>query len=424
MMRNVKVLQHVNLFSEAIAVREETYRPITHVIKTVKTKRVESIDLLRGVVMVIMAIDHVRDYFHYDAFFYDPTDLSKTNTALFFTRFITHYCAPVFVFLSGISAYLYGTKKNKKQLSLFLLTRGIWLLLAELFIVSLFRTFNTSFTYINFQVIGAIGICMMLLSAIIYMPKPLIFFTGAAIVLFHNTLDAVHVPGNDLPAFLWSLLHEAKHFSFEQYDVYVRYPVLPWLGVMILGYCAGTLYAPGVNTAKRKRILFSTGIGAVVLFIMLRSVNLYGDAATWSVQKDNLFSLLSFLNVTKYPPSLLYVLITLGPALIFLSLAERPLNRLTEKLVIFGRVPMFYYLAHILLIHVLAIIAALVTGYPAMVILTGPVDATTQLKGYGFDLPVVYLIWLGLILFLFPFCKWFDTYKRKHQAKQWWLSYL
>jgi uncharacterized membrane protein len=423
-MSKIKTFPYVNSFSESIAVREETYQFTKPIAKTIKTKRVESIDLLRGTVMVIMALDHVRDYFHYDAFFYDPTNISKTNAALFFTRFITHYCAPVFVFLSGISAYLYGTKKSKKQLSFFLLTRGVWLVLAELFIVSLFRTFNTSFTYVNFQVIGAIGVCMMLLSAIIYMPKSLIFFTGAAIILFHNTLDTVHVSGNDLPAFLWSLLHDAKHFSFGRFDVYVRYPVLPWLGVITLGYYAGGLYAPGFDAAKRRKILFFTGIGAIALFIMLRFVNLYGDAATWSIQKNNLFSLISFLNVTKYPPSLLYVLITLGPALIFLSLAERPLNRLTQKLVIFGRVPMFYYLAHILLIHALAIIAALVTGYPAMVILTGPVDATAQLKGYGFDLPVVYLIWIGLILFLFPFCKWFDTYKRKHQAKKWWLSYL
>jgi uncharacterized membrane protein len=422
-MNNSEITQYKYSFSESLAASEEAYYVSTPVRKTVKSRRVESIDLLRGIVMIIMALDHVRDYFHYDAFLYDPTDLSKTNVFLFFTRFITHYCAPVFVFLAGVSAYLYGSKKDKKELSVFLLTRGVWLVLVELFIVSLFRTFNPSYTYVNLQVIWAIGTCMIILSAVVYMPKLLIFVTGTVLIAAHNMLDTMHVAGNNVQAFLWSLLHEAKHFSFAGFYVYVHYPVLPWLGVMILGYCTGTLYTKHYSAAKRKRILLYAGIGAIAAFIILRSGNIYGDAAIWSVQKDTTFSLLSFFNVTKYPPSLLYILVTLGPALIFLTVAEKPLNTITRKIVIIGRVPMFYYLAHILVIHILAVIAALATGYPAMMVLNNSVDASPGLKGYGFDLQTVYFIWIGLILLLYPFCKWFEKYKRTHQSNQW-LSYL
>jgi len=396
----------------------------TAVFPEIKRKRIESIDLLRGIVMIIMALDHVRDYFHRDAFLYSPTDLTQTSISLFFTRFITHYCAPVFVFLAGISACLYGVKKTKKELAFYLFTRGIWLVMAELFIVSLFRTFNPSYTYLNLQVIWAIGICMIILSAIIFLPRSLILLTGVVLITAHNLLDTVHVPGNNLQAFLWSVLHDVNHFTLGQFDFYVHYPVLPWLGVMILGYYGGSLYVPVYDFKKRKKILLLTGFAAIVLFIILRSGNWYGDAAKWSGQKDPVFSLLSFLNVTKYPPSLLYILITLGPALVFLAFAEKPLNAFTEKIVIFGRVPMFYYLLHILLIHVLASIAAIATGYPAMLVLSNRVDATPALKGYGFDLSTVYIVWIGLILFLYPFCKRFDQYKRTHQLKNHWLTYL
>ena len=361
--------------------------------------------------MIIMAIDHVRDYFHRDAFFYDPTDLTQTNIALYFIRWITHFCAPVFVFLAGTSAYLFGVKKRKKELSFFLLTRGVWLVLVELFIVVLFRSFNPSYTYLNLQVIFAIGISMIALSAIIYLNRYIILLTGLLLIAAHNLFDTVHVGGNSFSAFLWSILHDVNHFAFGRFNIYVRYPVLPWIGIMTLGYHLGSLYASGYDPLKRKKNLLLLGIGSIVLFIILRSGNWYGDAAHWSVQKTFIFSLLSFLNVTKYPPSFLYILITLGPALVFLSFAEKPLNILTKKITIFGRVPMFYYLAHILLIHILATIAALMTGYPEMIVLNNGVNFIPALKGYGFDLAIVYLVWIGLVLLLYPFCKWFDRYK-------------
>ena len=390
----------------------------------INTRRIESIDLLRGVVMIIMALDHVRDYFHYDAFYYSPTDLTQTNVPLFFTRFITHYCAPVFVFLAGTSAYLYGAKRSKKELSFFLLSRGMWLVFIELFIVVLFRTFNPSYTYLNLQVIWAIGVSMIALSAIIYMNKKLILLTAVLLVAAHNLLDAMHVYGNGLLAVFWSFLHDVNHFTFGRVDLYVRYPVLPWLGIMTIGYYLGSLYVSDYDPVKRRKKLLIAGIGSITLFIILRSGNWYGDAAPWTVQKNFAFSLLSFLNVNKYPPSLLYVLITLGPALIFLALTEKKLNAWTEKIAIFGRVPMFYYLGHIFLIHILAVIAALVTGYPEMVILNNAVNSIQALKGYGFNLLTVHLFWIIHVVVMYPFCKWYDVYKRTHQSEYWWLSYL
>lgn len=388
------------------------------------TKRIESIDLLRGVVMIIMALDHVRDYFHYDAFIYSPTDLSQTNVPLFFTRFITHYCAPVFVLLAGMSAYISGTKKSRKELSFFLWTRGLWLVFAELFLVSLFRTFNPTYMYLNLQVIWTIGMSMIALSAIIYMNRRLILLTAIVLIAAHNLLDTVHVQGSGFLAVAWSFLHDVNHFTFGKLNLYVKYPVLPWLGIMTLGYYLGFLYTPGYDQAKRRSALLRLGTGMIIIFILFRITNFYGDAAQWSVQKNPVFSLLSFLNVSKYPPSLLYTLVTLGPALIFLALTEKPLNKWTAKVVIIGRVPMFYYLAHILLIHILAIVAALCTGYPEMIVLKKHVNETLELKGYGFDLGAVYLIWIIHILLLYPFCKWFDQYKRAHQSRYRWLSYL
>lgn len=394
-------------------------------ITALKRDRIESIDLLRGIVMIIMALDHVRDYFHHDAFLYSPTDINKTNVFLFFTRFVTHYCAPVFVFLAGISAYLYGSKRSKRELSFYLLTRGLWLVLVELFIVTLAWTFNPSYPVFNLQVIWAIGISMIVLSAIIYLKRIYILLTGIVLIAAHNLLDTVHVPGNGLATFLWSLLHEPADFVVGRFAIFVRYPVLPWIGIMALGYFFGGLYNAEYDTVKRKKTLLYTGFAAIAFFILLRYFNFYGDAAPFSVQRNTVFSILSFLNVTKYPPSLLYTLITLGPAIIFLSLAEKPLNTITKKIVVFGRVPFFYYVIHLYLIHLLAIIGAVISGYNwSAMILSDRVNRVPALKSYGFNLLTVYFIWIGLIVFLYPCCKWFDRYKRDHQSMQRWLSYL
>jgi uncharacterized membrane protein len=391
----------------------------------VKRKRIESIDLLRGIVMIIMALDHVRDYFHYDAFLYDPTDLSHTNIFLYFTRFITHYCAPVFVFLAGISAYLYGTKKSKKELAYYLFTRGMWLVFAELFIITLAWTFNPSYPIFNLQVIWAIGISMIVLSAMIFMSRTLILLTAMVLIAGHNFLDNIHVPGTGSAAFLWSFLHEPGDFVFGHFDIFIRYPVVPWIGVIALGYYFGGLYDHSYAPAKRRQILSSIGFAVIALFLFLRIFNIYGDAAHWSPQKNVVLTLLSLLNVTKYPPSLLYILITLGPAVILLSHIEKPLNAFTKKIAVFGRVPFFYYVLHLYLIHLLAVIGATLLGYNwTDMILSNRVNRVVALKGYGFNLSIVYIVWILLVLFLYPCCKWFDRYKRTHQPNKRWLTYL
>lgn len=395
-------------------------------LSSIRSKRIESIDLLRGVVMIIMALDHVRDYFHASAYIYDPTDLSRTSPAIFFTRWITHFCAPIFMLLAGVSACLYGAKKGRKELSFFLFTRGIWLILLELFVVTLEWTFNPHYPTFILQVIWAFGISMLVLSVLIYLPRPMIALIGVALIAAHNLLDTHHVPGNTLPAFGWAFLHEQLFFHFGSLGVMVGYPILPWIGIICLGYCLGDVYSPEVEPAQRKKTLLSLGFGLIVLFVLLRFSNWYGDHALWSIQKNALYSFMSFLNTTKYPPSLLYVLMTMGPALVFLAVMEKPLNRVTEKIVIFGRVPMFFYLIHIAFIHVLAILAAVLSHHPwwVMVNLTTWVTANAQLQGYGFSLLVVYAVWILVMALLYPLCRRFDGYKRAHQAEKKWLSYF
>jgi len=400
-------------------------------------KRIESIDLLRGVVMVIMALDHVRDYFSRDAFLFDPADMTKTDGIFFFTRWITHFCAPIFIFLSGIAACLYGTRTTKKELSIFLLTRGAWLILLEVFVVTLAWTFNPTYPIHNLQVIWAIGFGMIALAGLIHLDKRLILLTGLLLVAGHNLLDNIHASGHGPLSFLWSFLHEPGSYKFGNALYMIRYPVLPWVGVMTIGYYLGGLYATGFDPEMRKVTLLSLGFGAISLFLVLRSWDVYGDPSHWSVQHNAILTVCSFLNVTKYPPSLLYILMTLGPAMIFLVFAERwqsrvsypipfkPLKPLREKITVFGRVPMFYYLAHLYLIHALAMTAAVLQGYKASdMILGGRVNASAALKGYGFSIGIVYLVWIGVILLLYPLCQKYDQYKRAHLRQYWWLSYL
>jgi len=404
-------------FSEGLA----SHTPL----KKAMTRRIESIDLLRGLVMIIMALDHVRDYFHKTAFLYSPEDLNHTTVILFFTRWITHFCAPVFVFLAGVSAHLYGVKKTKKELSVFLFTRGLWLVFAELFILSLFRTFNPSYHFFNLQVIWVIGISMMFLSAMIYLKPSILLVTGILLIAGHNLLDNVHVTGNNLPAFLWALLHETGYFKFGDFTFHVHYPAIPWIGIMAVGYYMGNLFVRGYDAGKRRTVLLSVGLIASALFMVIRYINVYGDLSHWSFQKNIPFTILSFLNVTKYPPSLLYVLMTLGPAMIFLALTENRINALAKRITIFGRVPMFYYMIHILLIHLLALGAAVVTGYKwSDMVLTTMINRSPALKGYGFSLLTVYIVWVALIVILYPVCKWFDQYKRSHRSGKWWLTYV
>lgn len=395
----------------------------------VTRRRIESIDVLRGLVMVIMALDHARDYFHGAAYIYDPLDLQQTTPFLFFTRWITHFCAPIFMFLAGVSAYLYGQKNGRKALSFFLLTRGLWLILLEMFIVTPGWLFNFHFTAYILQVIWAFGVSMIVLSALVYLNRTAILLIALVLIGGHNLLDdldKVQVAGNSLSALFWAFLHVQKPFTYGSYLVFMGYPILPWIGLIAAGYYLGSQYGSGIAPATRKKNFARLGWLLLGLFLLIRLANIYGDPYRWSVQRSTVYTILSFFNVTKYPPSLLYCLLTIGPALLFLAYAEKPLNAVTGKLVIFGRVPMFYYLLHIYLFHALAVAGAVIAGHPAsdMVSLTTWVTANTQLKGYGFSLWVVYGVWIVGVVALYPLCKWFAEYKRAHQAEKKWLSYL
>jgi len=386
--------------------------------------RIESIDLLRGLVMIIMALDHVRDYFHADAFLYAPTDLSKTNAFLFFTRWITHFCAPIFMFLSGTSAFIVGARKGKKYLSKFLFTRGLWLIFLEVTVISFAWYFNLHFTIIDFLVIWALGISMIALAALIYLPLYTIAIISLVMVFGHDLLNNVHVPGTGLASFGWALLHEQQLFNYGGYQFFVGYPIIPWIGVMALGYCLGKLYIQGYNESKRKKMLLQLGATAILLFTVLRFVNVYGDPSPWLKQSSILLTFLSFINVSKYPPSLLYLLITLGPALLFLAFTEKTKSWLAAQTIIIGRVPMFYYIVHLYLIHLAAMIATYFCGFTwkDMILVTW-VSFDPKLRGYGFSLGVVYLIWFLLIALLYFLCRWYERYKKTH-IQQWWLSYL
>ncbi len=391
-----------------------------------RTKRIESIDLLRGIVMVIMALDHVRDYFHAGNFLYSPDDMTQTNAPVFFTRWLTHFCAPVFVFLAGTSAFLVGERKTKKELSLFLLKRGLWLMLLELTVISFAWNFDPGFLFFRLQVIWVLGLGMVIMSLLIYLPPKLILVTGLIILFAHNLLDNIHATGNSWRDILWGELHERKRFTIGGHIISTGYPIIPWLGIMMLGYCFGGLYKKGMDAALRKKWLLILGSAAIVLFLLLRGINIYGDMKPWELQHSHVLTICSFLNVTKYPPSLLYTLMTLGPALILLRLLEKPLNRMGTMLARIGRVPLFFYILHLFLIHLLAIGAVVWSGRPwtDMIFVTNmnPKDSP-WLAGYGFSLVATYLVWIIVVLLLYPLCKWYDKYKSSHKEK-WWLSYL
>ncbi|MDP1727154.1 MAG: heparan-alpha-glucosaminide N-acetyltransferase domain-containing protein [Bacteroidota bacterium] len=389
------------------------------------TNRIFSIDLLRGIVMILMALDHVRDFMHNDAFLHEPLDLTSTTPLLFFTRWITHYCAPVFVFLSGVSAYLMGLKKNKAELAGFLIKRGLWLIFIEFAIVGLGWTFDLHYKIFVFQVIGAIGMSMFILGLLVRLPYTLIFIIGIALVFGHNLLDNIEFSMEGILGLMGSLMHGHAFTVFpvtQNHSLLIIYGFLPWTGIMLCGYCVGKLFEPNQYPGKRKKVLLYAGINLLILFIALRLINAYGDPAYWMVQKNSFYTFLSFINVNKYPPSLMYTCLTLGPALILISLTENLRNPFTQKMAVFGRVPFFYYIIHIYVIHLITVIVFYATGFSTADIQTPGSPFLFRPATLGFNLYFVYAIWIGLIIVLYPICSWYNNYKTKN--KHWWLSYL
>ncbi len=390
---------------------------------TIITKtRIQSIDLLKGLVMVIMALDHCRDYFHYSAFFFDATDPEQTTWAIFITRFITHFCAPAFSFLAGVSAFMIGKRKPINELSSFLFKRGLWLVFVEIIIINFAWKFDLNFTHIGLQTIWSLGISMIVLAGLIHLPKKLILAFSLVIIFGHNLLDNIHFEGS----YLWSMLHQPQKFEFaEGHKIIFAYSLLPWIAVMSLGYCFGSLYNSSFDVKKRKRILNVIGIGSLVLFFILIAINKYGNPVQWTNYGITSKTLMSIFNVNKYPPSLLYLLITLGGTVLFLANAEKLKGKVVNFFCVFGRVPFFYYILHIFLIHIIAVFAAEFTGFGWEIMVSMPkfVTRVEALKGYGFNLITVYIIWIIVIVLLYPLCKKFDSYKQSHKEK-WWLSYL
>jgi uncharacterized membrane protein len=373
--------------------------------------RIDAIDFLRGLVMVIMALDHVRDF--YTDVRFDPLDLSRTDTALFFTRWITHLCAPTFVFLAGTSAYFVSRRTSPAGLASFLLTRGAWLIVLELTVVNFAWTTGAYLegSAIYLQVIWAIGWSMVILAALVRLPWQAIGALGLLLIAGHNAFDGIAPEQLGAWAPLWTVLHVQGPLA-GRFEVF--YPLVPWIGVMMAGFAFGALY---LDPAGRQRRVALLGLAALVVFLALRLPNLYGDPQPWSAQATPWLTVLSVLDVEKYPPSLLFLCVTLGLGLLALAAAENWRGKLFAALVTIGRVPLFFYVAHLYLAHVSAGLVALALGHGSSVLLAYPED-----PAWGFGLPGVYLAWAAVVIALYPACRWFAGVKARR--RDWWLSYL
>lgn len=388
-------------------------------------RRLASVDLLRGLVMVLMALDHTRDFFS-NAFF-NPLDLTQTTPALFFTRWITHFCAPIFVLLAGTGAYLYGARgRTNAEVARFLFTRGLLLVLLEFTLVHFGWFFNFDYHFLLAQVIWMIGWSMVLLAGLILLRLPLWALAALGILMIagHNLLDNVSADAFGSLRWLWIILHQPNMIELAPgRGMLAFYPLVPWIGVIAVGYALGKLFL--VPPRGRQKWLLGLGLAMTLAFIVLRWINLYGDPQPWTPQTSPLLTFLSFINTAKYPPSLLFLLMTLGPALLLLALFERvnTTNVLARAFIIFGQVPLFYYVLHLIVIHAVAIMFSYALYSDASWLFgTDWMFRVGLPEGYGYGLPVVYLVWLGVVILLYPICYWFAQFKKRSRAR--WLIYF
>jgi len=378
--------------------------------------------------MVIMALDHVRDFVHDGAMTFSPEDLTQTTPLLFVTRWVTHICAPTFVFLAGVGACLRLQRDgSRSQLSRFLWTRGLWLVLVEVTVMRLAINFTFSPDYpVLLLVLWALGISMVVMAALVYLPVRMVAALALAVIVLHNTLDGVQASQFGSFSGLWNAFHQVGVFFIGGVPFVVGYPVLPWIAVMAAGFCFGHVF--GLEPARRRTVLLATGGGALVVFVLLRAVNLYGDPSPWSSQPTALGTVLSFLRVTKYPPSLDFLLMTLGPALLGLAWFERRRLERTHPLVVIGRVPLFFYVVHFFAIHALAAVMAwLRYGEASLAFLFTPLPSMGGPRelypaGFGYPLWLVYLVWIAVVLALYPLCRRFGEMKARRTG--WWVSYV
>jgi uncharacterized membrane protein len=385
--------------------------------EALKARRLESIDLLRGLVMIIMALDHTRDFLGDTTV--NPRDLAHASAALFLTRWITNFCAPVFFLLTGTGAHLSLRHKTRSELSIFLLTRGAWLILLELtFFRCLGLQFNFDYQVTILNVLWALGCSMIVLSGLVWLSLRFILAIGVLLICAHNLLDPI-----DSSNPLWVILHSPGSLvDAPRFTVRVAYPLIPWIGVTAVGYGLGQIFA--WEPARRRTFLLAAGLAVCALFVALRCTNLYGDPVAFRVQPSFAFTVLSFLNTSKYPPSLLFLLMTLGPALLLLSVADRGLPRFLQPAVTLGRVPMFFYLLHMPLIHLLAVLVCLARYSSIHWMFESPTISRfpfTPPPGWGLALPFIYLFWAAVVVAMYPLCRSFAALKQRHHWG--WLSY-
>ena len=389
-------------------------------------ERIASVDLLRGVMIVIMALDHVREYVHAGAMNFNAENLAQTTTAIFLTRWITHFCAPVFVFCAGLGAWFWLERHGGKVagLSRFLWTRGLWLVVLEFTVVRLGFFFNFDHSVVFLLVFWSIGASMIVLAALVRLPYWTVAVFSVGMILLHNLADGVAASSFGSAAWIWQLLHQPGAIQTPWTVLLVAYPLIPWIGVMGAGFCFGRIYR--VPHQRRARILVQLGLGLTAAFVILRLINGYGDPTPWTSESSSLFTVLSFLRTTKYPPSLLFLLMTLGPAIALLGVLDgaRPGER--NPFLVFGRVPLFYFVLHIPLIHAVQIgMTWLRYGAAPFLFLPTPTLGTAREifpSDYGWSLGVTYAVWIAIVLALYPVCLWFARFRAQRRA--WWASYL
>lgn len=385
-------------------------------------KRLQSIDIVRGIIMIVMALDHTRDILHLTSVTDQPTNLQTTTPALFFTRWITHFCAPTFVFLSGVSAYLsFKRKEDVQSTRRFLLTRGIWLIILEFTVVNFGVWFDPHFNVFIFDVIATIGVGFILLSLFLKTSIKTILLTGLAIIFLHNLSVFIPTAQTSLPEKILMMLVAPGAIPFDKQGLFIMgYPPIPWLGIMLTGFAAGRLFEFPVQ--RRKSLFAKIGLAALMLFLVVRGLNVYGDSFPWRLQKNGLFTFLSFFNVTKYPPSLVFCLLTLGVMFLLLTWVEGIQNKLTEIATVYGKVPLFYFLVHWYIIHPLMFLIVFLQGYKTSDLVFG-VNLGRPKGTSGVSLGYIYLIWLLIVILLYPICRWYGNYKERHREKKW-LRYL
>ena len=385
-------------------------------------KRIASIDIMRGIVMIIMALDHVRDMMHISSITQQPTDLLTTTPMLFFTRWITHLCAPTFVFLSGTSAFISMINKDDIATSRkFLFTRGLWLVVLEFTVVNFGLWFDLHFNIFLFDVIATIGCGFIVLALLIKLPAKTLAAIGIVIIFLHNL--APLVPGAETSLFKKILMpfFAPAAYPFGDGKLFVMgYPPIPWLGIMLVGFACGKLFL--MDKQKQKYFFLKTGLASIVLFIIIRSINIYGDNVAWSAKKNGLYTFLSFFNVTKYPPSLDFTLLFLGIMFIILSLLQNAENRFTKIAAVYGKVPLFYFIVHFYIIHLLVFAMIFLQGFKTSDMVFG-FNFGRPKSGSGIPLGAVYLVWIGIVIIMYPLCKRYGEYKLKHKEKMW-LRYL